>query len=63
MAKRVWRNDMPQTQRIKIAAANRGKRLSPETRNKISAALTKYWAKLPYKPDSNTGGTESAGSV
>lgn len=53
--KRIWRNDMAQTQKNKIAAANRGKRLSPETRNKISAALTKYWAKLPYKPVSGTG--------
>lgn len=49
--KRTYRNDMGQAQRDKIAAANTGKTLSPETRRKISQALTDYWAKLPYKPD------------
>ena len=55
MAKRIWRNDMPQQQRDRIAQANTGKHLSAETRRKISDALVKYWAGLPYKPD--TSGT------
>jgi len=50
MAKRIWRNDMPQQQRDRIAAANTGKHLSAQTRRKISDALTKYWAGLPFKP-------------
>ena len=58
MAKRIWRNDMPQQQRDKIAAANTGKHLSADTRRKISAALEKYWAGLPYKPA--TGATTGA---
>ena len=58
MAKRVWRNDMPQQQKDKIAAANTGKKLSIATRQKIAAAMAKYWASLPYKPPtSGTTGT------
>ena len=58
MAKRIWRNDMPQPQRDKIAQANTGKHLSDETRRKISDALVKYWAGLPFKPlTSSTSGT------
>lgn len=57
MAKRIYRNDMGQTQKDKIAAANRGKHLSPETKRRISQALTKYWNGLPYKPDTSTGTT------
>lgn len=48
---------MPQTQRDKIAQANTGKHLSPETRRKISDALTKYWAGLPFKPPTPSGTT------
>ena len=57
MAKRVWRNDMPQQQKDKIAAANTGKKLSIATRQKIAQAMAKYWAKLPYKPPTTTGTT------
>ena len=58
MAKRVWRNDMPQQQKDKIAAANTGKKLSIATRQKIAQAMAKYWAGLPYKPTaSGTTGT------
>lgn len=49
---------MPQQQRDKIAAANTGKHLSADTRRKISDALTKYWAGLPFKP--STGDTPGA---
>ena len=58
MTKRTWRNDMPQQQRDRIAQANTGKHLSAETRRKISDALVKYWAGLPFKPvTSATSGT------
>ena len=57
MAKRIWRNDMPQTQKDKIAAANTGKRLSDETKRRISRAMAQYWAKLPYKPPAPSGAT------
>ena len=61
MAKRVWRNDMPQTQKDKIAQANTGKHLSDETKAKISAALCDYWASLPTKPITASGNTASTG--
>lgn len=57
MTKRTWRNDMPQAQKDKIAAANVGKHLSDETRRKISDALTKYWSGLPFKPLTPSGTT------
>lgn len=55
--KRTYRNDMPQAQKDKIAQANTGKKLSPETRRRISQSMAKYWAKLPYKPVTSTGDT------
>ena len=48
--RRIYRNDMPQSQKDKIAAKNVGKKLSQTTKDKISKSLTKYWSKLPYKP-------------
>ena len=48
--KRTYRNDMPQAQKDKIAQANTGKVLSPETRRRISQSMVKYWAGLPFKP-------------
>lgn len=57
MAKRVWRNDMPQTQKDKIAAANTGKHLSDETKRRIAQAMAKYWASLPFKPVTGSGTT------
>lgn len=53
--KRTYRNDMPQAQKDKIAQANTGKVLSPETRRLISQSMVKYWAGLPLKP--NASGT------
>ena len=53
--KRTYRNDMPQAQKDKIAQANTGKVLSPETRRRISQSMIKYWAGLPFKP--STSGT------
>lgn len=63
MAKRIWRNDMPQQQRDKIAAANTGKHLSATTRRKISDALTKYWGQLPFKPTTGETSTPTADSM
>lgn len=40
--KRIYRNDMPQLQKDKIAAANTGKHHSEQTKQKISRSLTKY---------------------
>lgn len=57
MAKRQFRNDMSQQQKDKIAQANKGKKLSPEIRNKISKSLEKYWSRLPMKPTTSTSGT------
>lgn len=59
MTKRIWRNDMPQTQKDRIAQANTGKHLSADTRRKISDALTKYWAGLPFKPATASGTTNT----
>ena len=47
---------MSQSQRDKIAMANKGKKLSPETRNKISKSMEKYWSRLPLKPTTSTSG-------
>ena len=56
--KRTYRNDMPQAQKDKIAQANTGKVLSPETRRRISQSMVKYWAGLPFKPVTpDTSGT------
>lgn len=44
---------MPQAQKDKIAQANTGKILSPETRRRISQSMVKYWAGLPFKPNAS----------
>lgn len=60
--RRIYRNDMSQMQKDKIAAQNKGKRLSQSTKDKISKALADYWGRLPYKP-STSGSTPSIGSL
>lgn len=57
--KRIWRNDMQQDQKDKIAAANTGKHHTPETKRKISQSMVRYWARLPFKPITNTGETST----
>jgi len=57
--RRIYRNDMGQAQKDKIAAANTGKHHTPETKRKISQGLTRYWARLPFKPITNTGETST----
>ena len=66
MAKRTYRNDMSQSQKDKIAMANKGKKLSTHTKQLISRSLEKYWASLPMKPaqdDTPPSSTGSAGSL
>ena len=63
MAKRVWRNDMAQQQKDKIAAANVGKHLTQATKAKISRSMAKYWARLPYKPGTSTDTTSGTTST
>lgn len=36
---------------IKRSIANRGKKRSEETKQKISSSLKEYWAKIPYSLD------------
>jgi len=50
--KRIYRNDMQQSQKDKLSAINKGKTLSQSTKDKISKSMEKYWSRLPYKPDS-----------
>ncbi len=57
--KRIYRNDMPQTQRDKIAMANTGRHHSTQTRERIAQSMREYWDGLPYKPDTDTNGTTS----
>lgn len=57
MAKRQWRNDMPQQQRDKIGQAHTGKKHSEQTKRLISDKLKKYWDGLAFKPVTSTGNT------
>ena len=61
--KRIYRNDMPQQQKDKIAAANKGKTLTQQTRAKISKSLQQYWQRLPMKPSDNGGTSGSTGGT
>lgn len=42
---------MPQATRDKIAAAMRGRKLSPETKKRISDGQRKAWAQIPHQKD------------
>ena len=44
---------MPQSVKDKIRAAMTGRKLSPETKNKISRGLKNAWAKIPYRDEEN----------
>lgn len=59
--KRTYRNDMSPQQKEKLSQANKGKRLSQDTKRKISKSMTDYWSKLPYKP--TTGEQQTGGSI
>lgn len=46
--KRIYRNDVSPETREKQSIAHQGKKLSNDTKQKISKSMTDYWAKLPY---------------
>ncbi len=50
---------MSDSQKAKLSAINKGKRLSQETKDKISRALERYWSRLPYKPETDSSTTSS----
>lgn len=56
--KRNYRNDVSDETRQKQSVAHIGKKLSQETKNKISQQMQKYWATLPSKPNNNTSTIE-----
>lgn len=56
---RTYRNDMPQQQKDKIAAANKGRRHTQATKAKISRSMQKYWQRLPFKPVGDSGTTQN----
>ena len=57
--KRIYRNDMSQSQKDKLSYINKGKKLSQSTKDKISKSLIKYWSRLPMKPEPSTSGSGS----
>lgn len=63
MAKRLWRNDMSQQQRDKIAQAHTGRKHSEQSKRKISDSLKKYWDGLAFKPVTSTGNTTTTGGT
>ena len=62
--KRQYRNDMPEAQRQAISQKLQGRKLSQDTKQKISKAMQDYWASLPMKPvNSTTGSTENNNGI
>lgn len=62
--KRQYRNDMPEAQRQAISQKLQGRKLSQDTKQKISKAMQDYWASLPMKPvTSTTGSTENNNGI
>lgn len=57
--KRQYRNDMPEAQKQAISQKLTGRKLSNDTKMKISRSMAKYWASLPTKPITSTSGTTS----
>lgn len=53
--KRQYRNDMPEAQKQAISDKLKGRKLSNDTKMKISKSMEKYWASLPMKPVTSTG--------
>ncbi len=52
--KRQYRNDMSDTQKQKISQKLTGRKLSNDTKAKISKSMEKYWGSLPCKPVNKT---------
>lgn len=48
--RRRYRNDMPEAQRQAISQKLQGRKLSQNTKLKISKSMQDYWASLPMKP-------------
>lgn len=61
--KRIYRNDVSDITRQKQSLAHQGRKLSNDTKRKISKSMTDYWAKLPMKPitDNNSSTTDIYG--
>lgn len=61
--KRVYRNDVSDTTRQKQSLAHQGRKLSSDTKRKISKSMQNYWAQLPMKPtnDNNSSTTDIYG--
>ena len=57
--RRIYRNDMPDAQRQAISQKLQGRKLSDDTKKKISKSMTDYWSKLPMKPVTSTGTTST----
>lgn len=57
MAKRIYRNDMPQQQKDKIAAAQTGRKHPQYVKDKISKSMQKYWQGLENKPGTDNPNT------
>ena len=57
--KRQYRNDMPEAQKQAISQKLQGRKLSQNTKQKISKAMQDYWASLPMKPVTSTGTTST----
>ena len=51
--KRLYRNDVSAETREKQSVAHQGRKLSNDTKQRISKAMCDYWAKLPAKPINN----------
>lgn len=48
-----YKRQMPQSTRDKISAKMQGRKLSDQTKQKISNAIKKAWATVPQKNNSN----------
>lgn len=57
--KRQYRNDMSDEQKQKISQKLQGRKLSNDTKNKISKSMCDYWQSLSYKPVTSTGTTNN----
>lgn len=57
--KRQYRNDMSDEQKQKISRKLQGRKLSQDTKNKISKSMCDYWGSLSYKPVTSTGTTNN----
>lgn len=57
--KRQYRNDMSDSQKALISQKLTGRKLSQDTKNKISKSMVDYWNSLQTKPVTSTGTTNN----